>query len=171
MRTWAYFSSIITLRLIMFSAAAILSSIGGIYVTRPCAQLVFTVGQEETIKLYPACKDKTLEVPVEAGFPGGNPTEIAAAFGFTFGGSGWLAFWIHAIAIELYLQLTPAESQRLRQVSYERQLERGFKHPGSAGLVAQRLGDANPYMPPPKHHMEAANMKHIDWTAVTDEEE
>ena len=35
----------------------------------------------------------------------------------------------------------------MRQVSYERQLARGFRKPGSAGLVAQRLGDANPYVP------------------------
>ena len=47
----------------------------------------------------------------------------------------------------LQLRLTPAESERLRVVSYERQLERGFKNPGSAGLVAERLGDANPYVP------------------------
>lgn len=48
----------------------------------------------------------------------------------------------------LQLRLTPAESERLCQVSYQRQLERGFKNPGAAGLVAQRLGDANPYIPP-----------------------
>lgn len=50
------------------------------------------------------------------------------------------------VANVVQLRLTPAESERLRQVSYERQLERGFKHPGSAGLVAQRLGDANAFV-------------------------
>jgi hypothetical protein len=57
--------------------------------------------------------------------------------------------WIHAIAIafEIYLRLTPAKSERLREVSYQRQRERGFRHPGTAGLVAEKLGDANPYVP------------------------
>ena len=35
------------------------------------------------------------------------------------------------------LHLTPKESERLRQVSYQRQLEAGFKNPGHAGLVAR----------------------------------
>ena len=76
-----------------------------------------------------------------------DPLEISAAAGIGFGAAGWVALWLHAITIEVYLRLTPAESERLRQVSYERQIERGFKNPGSAGLVAQRLGDANPYVP------------------------
>lgn len=42
--------------------------------------------------------------------------------------------------------MTPAETARLRQVSYERQLARGFKRPGYAGLVAERFGDAGPYI-------------------------
>jgi hypothetical protein len=45
------------------------------------------------------------------------------------------------------LRLTPKESDRLRQVSYERQLARGFKRPGYAGLVAERFGDAEPFVP------------------------
>jgi hypothetical protein len=43
--------------------------------------------------------------------------------------------------------MTPAESTRLRQVSYERQLARGSTRPGYAGLVAERFGDAAPYEP------------------------
>lgn len=39
------------------------------------------------------------------------------------------------------LQLTPGESRRLRQVSYQRQLEAGM--PGKAGLTAERLGDCS----------------------------
>jgi hypothetical protein len=35
------------------------------------------------------------------------------------------------------LHLTPKESERLRQVSYQRQLEAGFKNSGHAGLVAR----------------------------------
>lgn len=45
------------------------------------------------------------------------------------------------------LQLTPKETERLRQVSYERQRERGLKHPGSAGLTSYRFGDAEDFVP------------------------
>jgi hypothetical protein len=43
--------------------------------------------------------------------------------------------------------MTPAESTRLRQVSYERQLACGSARPGYAGTVAERFGDAAPYEP------------------------
>ncbi|KAK5683760.1 hypothetical protein LTR17_027230 [Elasticomyces elasticus] len=146
MRAWAY--------TIMYSAAAIISLIGGFYTTRSCVQIASTVGKDMALNLYPGClpffqgENDALEVLVKGNsYSSNNPMAIAAATGITFGSAGWLAFWIHAIAIEFYLSLTPAESRRLRQVSYERQLERGFKHPGSAVLVAQRLGDADPYVP------------------------
>ena len=45
------------------------------------------------------------------------------------------------------LHLTPREAERLRNVSYQRQVEAGMKNPGNAGLTAQRLGDANPWTP------------------------
>jgi hypothetical protein len=45
------------------------------------------------------------------------------------------------------LRLTPRESERLRQVSFERQQKAGLSHPGSAGLTADRLGDALPWLP------------------------
>ena len=64
-----------------------------------------------------------------------------------FGMAGVLAFIMHAAGIEIYLKLTPREGERLRQVSYERQLERGFANPGSAGLVLEKFGDAEPWAP------------------------
>lgn len=144
------FSCIITIRLIMFSSAAIISMIGGFYTARPCAQINFLFGRDYTLQLYPGClpyyqgKNPDQEVVVTANFDSTtNPMEIGAALGVSFGAAGWLAFWIHAIAIEVYvscsgstfdviiahdclqLRLTPAEAERLRQVSYERQLARG----------------------------------------------
>lgn len=71
--------------------------------------------------------------------------------------SGVLALFLHAVCVEIYLRLTPRESERLRQVSYERQLERGFKDPGSAGLVVERFGDAYPWVP--KSYLDAATTK------------
>ena len=35
------------------------------------------------------------------------------------------------------------EAQRLRKISYQRQLEAGMKKPGRAGLTSDRLGDAD----------------------------
>jgi hypothetical protein len=43
--------------------------------------------------------------------------------------------------------MTPAESTRFRQISYERQLTRGFASPGYAGLIAEYFADAVPYKP------------------------
>ena len=56
-----------------------------------------------------------------------------------------MAIVLHVIGVEIYLSLTPAESERLRVVSYEKQLEAGFKHPGSAGLTVDRWGDSAPW--------------------------
>jgi hypothetical protein len=44
------------------------------------------------------------------------------------------------------IKLTPRETERLRQVSYEKQLEAGMKNPGSAGFTAERFGDADPWI-------------------------
>lgn len=51
----------------------------------------------------------------------------------------------------LQLRLTPKESDRLRQVSYERQLEKGMSRPGYAGLVPERFGDAEPFQSAIRH--------------------
>lgn len=45
------------------------------------------------------------------------------------------------ISVEVYIHLTPGENERLRKVSYERQLERGYKRPGSRGTTSDHLGD------------------------------
>lgn len=45
------------------------------------------------------------------------------------------------------LHLTPAESERLRRISYQKQMEAGFKNPGRGGLTADRLGDAAIWSP------------------------
>jgi hypothetical protein len=61
--------------------------------------------------------------------------------------SVWIALIIHAIGVEIYLNLTLAENERLRAVAYQRQLEAGFKNPGSAGLTVDRFGDAPRWHP------------------------
>jgi hypothetical protein len=195
MRAWAYvsyydvsipfatqltlpqFSTIVTIRLIMYASAAIISGFTSLSTTYPCAQINFTLGKEGTLSYYPDCiayyngTHLGQRVVVTPNFNSENPIEIAAALGVSFGTAGWLALWIHAILIEVYvckssssrwnpslwcsdctltssqLHMTPAESTRLRQVSYERQLARGSTRPGYAGMVAERFGDAAPYEP------------------------
>jgi len=53
-----------------------------------------------------------------------------------------MSLFLHMVGVEVYLALTPAESERLQVVSYEKQLEAGFENPGNAGLTAERWGDA-----------------------------
>lgn len=44
-----------------------------------------------------------------------------------FGMVGLLAFVLHSVAVEVYLGLTPGESERLRRVSKERRVEPGLE--------------------------------------------
>jgi hypothetical protein len=60
----------------------------------------------------------------------------------------WLALFMHLVGVEIYLNLTPVEGERLRKVSYERQLEAGYNHPGSSGLTSDRWGDAEKWKSP-----------------------
>ncbi|KAK6211455.1 hypothetical protein QIS74_10719 [Colletotrichum tabaci] len=155
LRAWFYAGSIITLRLIQFTCVVIISRIGTYYVARPCEQVAGTIGDtNRTIELYPDCA---------AYFSGANPdqhtvvhadllnatsaAEAGAAVSMPFGMALWLALAIHAIGIELYLRLTPAEAERLREVSYKRQLEAGMSPAGRAGLTADRIGDSEEWQP------------------------
>ncbi|KAI4753501.1 hypothetical protein E4T52_14330 [Aureobasidium sp. EXF-3400] len=153
LRTWAWFSTIITIRIIMIISAQIISMSRIWYTVRPCAQIAFALGENDTLAAYPQCIDyfngkaPNLPVIVTADFSSSNSMELSAALGVPFGAAGWLALLLHTFAIECYLRLTPKESNRLRQVSYERQLERGMSRPGYAGLTAERFGDAEPFRP------------------------
>ena len=58
------------------------------------------------------------------------------------------------------MRLTPREAERLRNVSYQRQVEAGMRNPGNAGLTAERLGDAKPFVPEEKRpHVEEGNIR------------
>ncbi|KAL8726533.1 MAG: hypothetical protein Q9166_006665 [cf. Caloplaca sp. 2 TL-2023] len=153
LRTWFYAGSIITLRIIMIISALIISKTGGFYQAWPCEKISFLFEDDPAgfQRAYPACftANGTMDgwVAVRAKFAGNAP-QIAASLGLTFGSAGWLALAIHAIGVELYLQMTPREANRLRVVSYQRQLEAGFSHPGSSGLTSDRWGDADVWQPP-----------------------
>jgi hypothetical protein len=135
--------SIITMRLVFLLATNIISARGGYFISMPCG-MITQMGGDSSV--YPNCAtDPNGYTAVEA-----TNTAIqgaAAGLNITFGGSGFTAIFMHAVGVEIYLHLTPAEGERLRKVSYDRQLERGFSHPGSSGLTSDRLGDAKRYNP------------------------
>lgn len=151
LRTMLYMGTIITTRLIMIISAQILSKIGSYYVTMTCGEILSMRSADYVWTKYPACFQANATttgdfekhlVPVLVFF-GSNVEEIGASLRAPFGMSLWLAIFLHAVGVEVYLALTPREAQRLRQVSYERQLEAGYQNPGSAGLVIEKFGDAD----------------------------
>ena len=157
LRAWFYFASIITLRIIQGIALAVQQAWpeSQQYGAYPCDEVLFVYQNNATqfYDDYPACNPDNAQwapdgyVVVKGKGGGSSAMGSAAALCQIFGMAGVLALILHAIGVEIYLRLTPRESERLRQVSYEKQLERGFKNPGSAGLVVERFGDADPWVP------------------------
>ncbi|KAG7290013.1 hypothetical protein NEMBOFW57_000005 [Staphylotrichum longicolle] len=140
------------MRIILILSALIISD-DGYSIPMPCAKVSYLMGSEaKTLAAYPDCEsyfshqdaNKAVLVPASMN---GNGSNAAAALSLGFGAAFWLAFTMHAIGVEVYLHLTPAEADRLRNVSYQRQLEAGMKHPGRAGLTTDRLGDSSLWTP------------------------
>ena len=151
LRAMFYLGTIITLRLIMIISAKIITVMNSYYTTMSCDQIAFIYNSTEVAnKLYPQCNspNTTLDdmVVVHALFSK-RPEQIGASLDLSFGMAMWLAIIMHLVGVEIYLALTPREGNRLRQVSYERQMERGFLNPGSAGLTSDRIGDADRWEP------------------------
>ncbi|CAE6391585.1 unnamed protein product [Rhizoctonia solani] len=144
LRTWFYASSIITARIIMIISAKILSAIGQYYAVWNCDEVLYTLDNDSTrlTELFPACSAGLLEsthVAVPAVWT--QAVNIGSTLRITFGPSLWIASLIHAIGVEIYIHLTPGETARLRKVSYQKQLERGMRYPGSMSTVGDKLGD------------------------------
>jgi len=150
LRAMFYLGTIITVRLIMIISAQIMSISPGFYGIKSCGQIAFMHSEslEATSLRYSACAtgDATTKVAVPAKF-GGEIENIAAALTESAGMALWLALVLHLVGVEIYLALTPKENERLRNVSYVRQMEAGYKNPGRAGLTADRLGDAEIWIP------------------------
>ncbi|KAL3424405.1 hypothetical protein PVAG01_03686 [Phlyctema vagabunda] len=153
LRGMFYLGTIITLRIIMVISAFAMTAMNNYYTTMPCDEILYLHdgNQAELLRIYPQCSDiAALEggrVVVKASMTGGYSENVGASLGLPFGMALWLALLMHLIGVEMYLSLTTRETERLRQVSYERQLERGFKNPGSAGLTSDRWGDVQPWTP------------------------
>ncbi|QPC77114.1 hypothetical protein HYE68_007866 [Fusarium pseudograminearum] len=153
LRGWIIAGHIITMRAISAIMAQISSHTSPYSTVTPCAVLdsMFYHDKPAVEALYPGCVGfYTGETPdqrvITEGIPGERPDAIAVRLNSAFGASAWLALLVHVIAAEMYLRLTPAEAERLRKVSYRRQMEAGMPDPGNSGLTAQRLGDAEPWV-------------------------
>ena len=158
LRAMFYLGTIITLRLIMILSALTITSLQTYYNTMTCGEISFIERKNPTFnigKYYPACNspNSTVDdaVVVKAKYGSKQPEQIGAALDMSFGMAMWLAIIMHVAGVEIYLALTPRETERLRQVSYEKQMERGFARPGSAGLTVDRWGDAEPWTPARKY--------------------
>ncbi|KAL1615749.1 hypothetical protein SLS56_011704 [Neofusicoccum ribis] len=151
LRGWFYAGCIITVRIILIITAVIVGTQKNYYTARPCYQLDYIFKtREATLQHYPECipfynGTSPGQMVVVNAKMGSTAAEASAALGISFGMSMWLALALHAIGVEL--QLTPREAERLRLVSYKRQLEAGMRNPGSAGITVEKLGDARPWVP------------------------
>jgi len=158
-----YMASIITDRILNFALVDILFlylKYQKYFVVWECQELAFTLNQyglpeEYLAALYPSCLPEANGpgfVAVQAALGGtSGPEMIGSAHRWSFSGTLFWGMWIHAIAVEIYIRLTPGEDNRLREYSYQRQLEAGnTKNPGNAGTTRDRLGDAGNYPFEPK---------------------
>ncbi|KAH8817872.1 hypothetical protein DL96DRAFT_398338 [Flagelloscypha sp. PMI_526] len=167
-RAIVWMSFIVTTRIFMIIIALIASAVGGYGNVWQCGEVesVYTHGvphghhhgndkpttEADFASAFPECigaPPSTL-VAVIASFPT-SAASAGAALREGFPGGMILAWVVHVFGSECYLALTKNETERLRQISYERQLEKGFKHPGSAGLTSDRLGDSHWVAPTLEH--------------------
>lgn len=156
LRAMFYLGSIITTRLIMVISAVVISHMGNYYQIKTCGEIAFGIySWEEASRRYPECVSRVedMNIIVRADFKG-ELEQLGASFGLTFGMAFWLAFLIHLVGVEIYLGLTPRESERLRRISYKKQLEAGLENPGSAGLTSDRWGDADRWEPSASEYSE-----------------
>ncbi|KAG9052846.1 hypothetical protein FS842_009160 [Serendipita sp. 407] len=153
LRAIVYMSSIITQRIIMIISAIIVSSVGGFATAWYCDEIAYTLDYNDTKIAIHGSREcvggsaPTRQVLIPAHMDQEEPIQMASALRSAFGNSIWIAMLIHIFVLEVYFHLTPKETARLRSISYQKQLEAGFEHPGSAGITSDRWGDADPYQP------------------------
>lgn len=127
--------------MLMSLIALIIGRINSYYTAIPCAQIAHADPSPNATTPYAACTtDPTAWTAVKADlYAPQSLAEAMAGLQFSFGTAGMLAFIVHAAVVEVYLGLTPAESERLRRISRERRLERGSGggEPESGGKVAE----------------------------------
>lgn len=146
LRTMVVMGVIITTRIIMVIVGQIATAIGSYDVIMSCGELASMHGSSYLTEYYADCLSNSTVLKeglrvIHVNF-GDRKEEIGASLRIGFGMAIWISLFLHGVGVEVYLALTPRESERLRRVSYEKQLEAGMNHPGSAGLVVEKFGDA-----------------------------
>lgn len=115
-------------------SALIIGRIGGYYTSISCEQVAYagaTYSARPDLNAsgkFAAClADPTDWTAVKANlYDPQSVAEAMAGLQMGFGMAGVLALVLHSVAVEVYLGLTPGESERLRKVSFERRVERGL---------------------------------------------
>lgn len=157
LRAWVYAFIIITERIIQGIMLGIITEENNFYVPMACHTVEFIFSETRSglaSKFYPQCAEDPNAVVAVLAVLQTQPTpegidrldQIGAVIQLTFGPSLALAFLIHAFGVETYLHLTQAESHRLKRVSYEKQLARGWARPGDASwLTKETWGDMDEF--------------------------
>ena len=166
LRTMFYLGVIITERIFLIISALVTTMVGSYYTVWSCKELEWVAEYQGEANItaymqhtYPGCfiapgnvfpntsaPMLNNKIAVNANFNSDDLASLGAAMRLNFGQTIWIALMLHAIGVELYLNLTPRESQRLRKISYQKQLEAGMSNAGSAGLVPERFGDADEWI-------------------------
>ena len=130
--------------MLMPVSAMMIGRIGGYYTSISCEQIAYA-GAAYSARPDPNASGKFAACRAD---PNGwtvvraslyDPQSVADAMAglqMGFGMAGLLAFVVHSVAVEVYLGLTPAESERLRRVSRERRVERGLEKDEDADAEA-----------------------------------
>ncbi|KAH8901210.1 hypothetical protein GQ53DRAFT_707487 [Thozetella sp. PMI_491] len=135
LRAWVWAGSIITIRIILFIGSVVIPMTGTYYFSERCDKVawLFENDQNKTLYVYPECEaffsgqNSNQHVSIKAQFLDSTLAEKMSVMNMIFGASMWLGLSLHAFGVELYLYLTPAETERLRQISFQRQLAAGKK--------------------------------------------
>lgn len=124
-------------------------SSGTRFVVRSCAAVDYMFGGNITIveSVYPSCEEfysgfqPDQHVLIQGNITSTRVDHIAANLGIACASSAWLALVLHCIAVEVYLALTPGESDRLKRVSRQRQQEVML---GNNGLKGDTMDEDSP---------------------------
>ncbi|KAK8005444.1 hypothetical protein PG990_011481 [Apiospora arundinis] len=107
---WFYGGSILTMRLVMVLAAVVISKKSGYYAAMSCGKIHFIIKEQNTTaQRYPECTtyfggtnpDQHAVIP--AHISGQDEVQAAAVLALVAGGAFWLALFLHAFGIEIYV--------------------------------------------------------------------
>ncbi|GJJ08175.1 hypothetical protein Clacol_002383 [Clathrus columnatus] len=126
LRAMSWMSVIVSVRVIMTIVTVIITVIGGYTSLWTCDEVLSVIQDTEALyEEFPSCR---LGLQTYVGVPAGvdSPLHLGSALRLTFAMAGWLAISIHTSLTEIYIQLTPKEDKRLKNISYRKQLALGL---------------------------------------------